>query len=51
VDTPPAERKAALLRERQSQLRGLLWLALAGLIFMLFRARPLHLFHPGWWRL
>ena len=44
------ERKAALLRERQSQLRGLLWLALVVLIFVLFRARPLHLFHPNWWR-
>ena len=45
------QRTAALLRERGSQLRGLLWLALAVLVFILLRARPLHLFHPAWWRL
>ncbi len=48
---PAADRQAALARERRSQLRGLLLLALAVLIFILLRARPLHLFHPGWWRL
>jgi hypothetical protein len=37
--------------ERRSQLRGLLLIAAAVLIFLLIRARPLHLFHPSWWRL
>ena len=46
-----AERMVALGRERRSQLRGLLWLALAALIFLLWRSGPLHLFHRGWWRL
>jgi hypothetical protein len=50
VETSPEERRAELLRERRSQLRGLLWLALVVLIFLLVRARPLMLFHPGWWR-
>lgn len=45
------ERKRSFARERRSQLRGLLLLALAVLIFILFRARPLQLFHSGWWRL
>lgn len=45
------ERRQALSRERRSQLRGLLWAALAILVFLLLRARPLELFHPGWWRL
>jgi hypothetical protein len=40
----------ALRRERRSQLRGLLLLAGAVLSFILIRARPLHLFHAGWWR-
>ncbi len=47
----PEERRQALGRERRSQLRGLLWIALAVLVFLLLRARPLLLFHPGWWRL
>jgi hypothetical protein len=38
-----------LQRERRSQLRGLLLIAAAVLIFLLIRARPLHLFHPNWW--
>jgi hypothetical protein len=42
---------ADLQRERRSQLRGLLLIAAAVLIFLLIRARPLHLFHPNWWRL
>ena len=50
METSPEERLAALLRERRSQLRGLLWLAAVVLIFLLVRARPLMLFHPGWWR-
>ena len=38
-------------RERRSQLRALLLIAGAIFLFLLFRARPLMLFHPGWWRL
>ncbi len=45
------ESQQALGRERRSQLRGLLWIAAAVLVFLLLRARPLQLFHPGWWRL
>ena len=45
------ELRQALGRERRSQLRGLLWIAVAVLVFLLLRARPLQLFHPGWWRL
>ena len=45
------DHKAALLAERRAQLRALLLLAFALLIFFLLRGRPLDLFHPGWWRL
>jgi hypothetical protein len=44
------ERQEAFRREHRSQLRGLLWLALAALLFLLYRARPLLLFQPNWWR-
>ena len=40
----------ALRRERRSQLRGLLLLAVAVFVFLVLRARPLLLFHPNWWR-
>jgi hypothetical protein len=40
----------SIRRERRSQLRGLLLLALIIFLFVLYRARPLHLFHAGWWR-
>ncbi len=46
-----AQNRATLARERRSQLRGLLLLAAAVLLTLLFRARPLHVFHPNWWRL
>ncbi len=48
---PPEPVAAARRRERRAQLRGLLLLALAVLLFLLWRARPLLLFRPGWWRL
>jgi len=52
LNPPPSDhRPEALARERRSQLRGLLFLAALVLLFILFRARPLHLFHPGWWHL
>jgi hypothetical protein len=40
----------SLRRERRSQVRGLLLIALVIFLFVLYRARPLHLFHAGWWR-
>ena len=43
--------QAALIAERRAQLRALLMLALALLLFFLLRGRPLDLFHAGWWRL
>ena len=45
------KREAALLRERTRQLRGLLGGGLLVLVILLFRARGLHVFHAGWWRL
>jgi hypothetical protein len=51
VATPERDHRESLQRERLSQLRGLLWLGLAVLIFVLWRAKPLHLFHPYWWHL
>jgi hypothetical protein len=41
---------ARVRQERRRQLRGLLLIALAIFLFILYRARPLHLFHAGWWR-
>ncbi len=38
-------------RERRRQVRGFLWLAAVALGIVLWRARVLELFHPGWWRL
>lgn len=46
-----ADHRPALDAERRAQIRALLLLALGLLLFLLFRARPLQLFHPGWWRL
>ncbi len=46
----PAQQAEAYRRERRSQLRGLLLLAAVALAFILYRAHPLHLFHPNWWR-
>ncbi|MGD0442486.1 MAG: hypothetical protein ABSA39_00990 [Edaphobacter sp.] len=37
--------------ERRRQIRGLLLLGLAILIFSLLRAGPHTIFTPGWWRL
>lgn len=44
-------RPIALIAERRAQLRALLLLALVLLVFLILRARPLLLFHAGWWRL
>ncbi len=48
---PATDHKRALQAERRSQVRALLVLAVTLLLFLLLRARALHLFHPGWWRL
>jgi hypothetical protein len=37
--------------ERRRQVRGLLWLALAVLIFAILRAGAHNVFTRGWWRL
>ena len=37
--------------ERESQVRGLLLLALAAILFAILRAGPHHVFPAGWWRL
>jgi hypothetical protein len=37
--------------ERVQQVRGLLLLALAALLFAVLRAGIGHVFTPGWWRL
>jgi hypothetical protein len=49
---PPASTTAARRQtERRRQVRGLLLLALAILIFSLLRAGTHNIFTPGWWRL
>ncbi|HEU4634956.1 MAG TPA: hypothetical protein VFS41_02175 [Edaphobacter sp.] len=40
-----------LRRERRQQLRGLMLLAFAVLVFSILRAGVSHAFPPGWWRL
>ncbi|MEG9434976.1 hypothetical protein JAO29_02145 [Edaphobacter sp. HDX4] len=40
-----------LSRERRQQIRGLILLALAVLLFSIFRAGPHRVFPMGWWRL
>jgi hypothetical protein len=44
---PPSRRQI----ERRRQVRGLLLLAIAILIFSLLRAGSHNIFTPGWWRL
>ena len=49
-----ARQHEARHNERRRQLRGLLLLAIAVLVFSLIRASMSpgqHLFNPGWWRL
>jgi len=38
-------------RERRRQVRGLLLLAVAALVFAVLRAGVHRVFTPGWWRL
>jgi hypothetical protein len=47
----PPPSTARLQTERRRQIRGLLLLALAVLVFSLLRAGTHNIFTPGWWRL
>jgi hypothetical protein len=38
-------------RERRRQVRGLMWLALAAIVFAILRAGVHRVFTPGWWRI
>jgi hypothetical protein len=46
-----AEKAAAFVQERRRQLRGLLVLAGAVLLLVLWRAHARGVFHTGWWRI
>lgn len=43
--TPPEQ------LERRRQIRGLLLLAVAAIVFAIYRAGVHNVFTPGWWRL
>jgi len=47
----PAPPKAPEQLERRRQIRGLLLLALAAIVFAIYRAGIHNVFTPGWWRL
>jgi len=47
----PTSTAARRQTERRRQVRGLLLLAFAILIFSLLRAGTHNIFTPGWWRL
>ncbi len=47
----PEEHSLRESAERRQQLRGLLYLALAAILFVLLRFGPARVFTPGWWRL
>jgi hypothetical protein len=47
----PTSTTARRQTERRRQVRGLLLLALAVLVFSLLRAGTNNIFTPGWWRL
>jgi hypothetical protein len=47
----PAPATTRRQTERRRQVRGLLLLALAILVFSLLRAGTHNIFTPGWWRL
>ncbi len=52
MSTPPiAPEMKAKQRERRMQVRGMLWLAAAVLVFSLWRAGLHRVFTVGWWRL
>jgi hypothetical protein len=47
----PDRHAQAELRERRSQIRALLVLALLAILFSIFRAGVHRVFGAGWWRL
>lgn len=47
----PSSRSNSEQQERRRQLRGLVLLAIAILIFSILRAGVPRVFTPGWWRL
>jgi hypothetical protein len=49
MDTPLGN--PGLRRERVRQIRGLMLIALAILVFSIWRAGIHRVFTPGWWRL
>ncbi|WP_263373059.1 hypothetical protein [Granulicella aggregans] len=44
------ERREQEGRERVRQIRGLVWLAVAAVVFAVARAGGHRVFTPGWWR-
>jgi hypothetical protein len=48
---PSAPSTARRQTERRRQIRGLLLVAIAILVFSILRAGPHNIFTPGWWRL
>ncbi|WP_263367509.1 hypothetical protein [Edaphobacter bradus] len=49
-DSTPQSSSQDEQQERRRQLRGLIFLAMAVLVFSLLRAGIHHVFTPGWWR-
>jgi hypothetical protein len=47
----PSEQLECRRRERKGQVRGLLLLALAAIVFAILRAGVHRVFTVGWWRL
>ena len=47
----PKSHAEGLRQERKRQIRGLMLLAFAVLLFGILRAGVSHVFTPGWWRL
>ncbi|HKO19470.1 MAG TPA: hypothetical protein VJU82_11350 [Acidobacteriaceae bacterium] len=47
----PQSGKEMHAKQRRSQVRGLLLLAAAALLFAILRAGVTRAFNPGWWRL
>ena len=45
-----SERREQEGRERVRQIRGLVWLAAAAVVFAVARAGVHRVFTPGWWR-
>jgi hypothetical protein len=46
-----ARRSSQMALYKRNQALGLVLLAIAILVFWLFRTNPLWIFPPGWWRL